>query len=189
MASDAGSAATRGPRPWRRYPLWRSLCLNGVTLGSNALGCAAILVAYHGYPVLGWPLALSYLVFAVAQGYLFMPLVVCPGCVYRTLAGGRCPSGLNRLSARLCPPQPVPGGFAKRSSGVFSSGKLRLYSLVVPLSLALAGIVVRFSWLGVALTVTVASLALLQLTLLRAMACSHCLARRWCTAARVRHPA
>ena len=93
--AGAGVEQAPAPRSFRRYPLWRVLGLNGLTVAHYLVGCGAILVAYRHYPLLGWPVGLAYLVFAMVQLYVLMPLVVCPGCVYRTMRGGRCASGLN----------------------------------------------------------------------------------------------
>jgi hypothetical protein len=180
----------RGSRSFRRYPLWRVLCLNGLTLGQYVVGCAAILVAYRGYPILGWPIGLAYLVFAVVQLYVLMPLVVCPGCVYRTVRDGRCASGLNLVSARLCPPSAGASGFEERAHGALCQSSLCLWSWVLPVPLALPALAVSFSWLGLTLTAAVAVLAVIRLAVVeRLVVCSHCLARRWCPVARARRPA
>lgn len=177
-------------RSFKRYPLWRVLGLNGLTLGHYALGCAAILVVYRSYPILGWPIGLAYLVFAVVQLYVLMPLVVCPGCVYRTVRDGRCASGLNLVSARLCPPSARANEFEERTSGALCQSSLCLWSWVLPVPLALPALAVSFSWLGLTLTATVAVLALVRVTVVeRLVVCSHCLARRWCPVARARRAA
>ena len=157
------SAAPDEARSFRRYPLWRVLCLNGLTVAHYLLGCAAILLAYRSYPLVGWPCGLAYLVFATVQLYVLMPLVVCPGCVYRSVRGGRCPSDLNLLSARLCAPSPSALEFQERSHGALCQSSLCLWAWVVPVPLALPGLVVSFSWLAATLTATVAALALIRL--------------------------
>jgi hypothetical protein len=177
-------------RAFRRYPLWRVLCLNGLTVLDYVVGCAAILLAYRSYPIVGLPVGLAYLVFAVVQLYVLMPLVVCPGCVYRTVVNGRCPSGLNLISARLCPPSPNALEFRERAHGALCQNSLCLWSLVLPVPLALPGVILSFSWLAVVLTATVAVLAVLRLSKVgRRAVCAHCLARRWCPVVRARQAA
>ena len=164
--------------------------MNALTLGHYVVGCAAVLAAYRSYPVLGWPIGLAYLVFAVVQFYVLMPVIVCPGCVYRTMRGGRCASGLNLLSARLCPPSPPPGGFAERGSGAVCQNSLCLWSWILPVPLAVPGLVLSFSWLALALTATVAAFAAARLIVVERLAvCPHCLARRWCPVVRARRAA
>jgi len=187
-AVDAGR--TPEPRAFRRYPLWRVLGLNLLTLGHYLVGCAAVLAAYRSYPVVGWPLGVGYLVFAVVQLYVLMPLVVCPGCVYRTMRRARCASGLNLLSARLCPPAPPPGGFEERGNGAMCQNSLCLWSWILPVPFALPGLVLSFSWQALGLTVAVAVLATVRIAVVERLAvCPHCLARRWCPVERARRAA
>jgi hypothetical protein len=186
---EEGAGVDEAPpsRSFRRYPLWRVLCLNGLTVVHYLLGCAAILIAYRGYPILGWPIGLAYFVFAVVQLYVLMPLVVCPGCVYRTVRGGRCASGLNLISARLCPPSPGAIDFEERTHGALCESSLCLWSLVLPVPLALPGLALSFSWPALLLTVTVAALTVIRLAVVtRRAVCPHCLARRWCPVVRAR---
>jgi hypothetical protein len=176
-----GGEQAPGPRSFRRYPLSWVLGLNGLTVVHYLMGCGAILVAYRDYPLLGWPVGLGYLVFAVVQLYVLMPLVVCPGCVYRTIRGGRCASGLNVLSARLCPPSPGAIGFEERAHGALCENSLCLWAWVLPVPLALPGLALSFSWPAFALMATVAALTVLRLAVvMRRVVCPHCLARRWC---------
>ena len=184
------NASADEARSFRRYPLWRVLCLNGLTVGHYFLGCGAILVAYRSYPLVGWPLGLAYLVFAVVQLYVLMPLVVCPGCVYRSVRDGRCPSGLNLISARLCPPSASAIEFRERTHGTLCQSSLCLWSWVLPVPLALPGLAVSFSWLAATLTAIVTALTVIRLALVTKRAvCSHCLARRWCPVVRTRRAA
>ncbi len=184
------SAASDEARSFRRYPLWRVLCLNGLNVAHYLLGCAAILLAYRGYPIVGWPFGLAYLVFATVQLYVLTPLVVCPGCVYRSVPEGRCPSGLNLLSARLCAPSLGALEFQERSRGALCQSSLCLWSWVLPVPLALPGLALSFSWLAATLTATVAALALIRLApVTRRAVCALCLARRWCPVVRMRRAA
>lgn len=179
-----------GPGSFKRHPLWRVLCLNGLTVFHYVVGCAAILAAYRSYPIVGWPVGLAYFVFATVQFYVLMPLVVCPGCVYRTVRGGRCPSGLNLISARLCPPSASAIEFRERTHGPLCQSSLGLLSWVLPVPLALPGLIVSLSGMAAIITTTVAVLTVVRLAIVtRHALCSHCLAQRWCPVVRLRRAA
>jgi hypothetical protein len=179
-----------GPRSFRRYPLWRVLSLNGLTVVHYAAGCAAVLVAYRSHPLIAWPIAIAYLVFAMVQFYVLMPLVVCPGCVYRTIQGGRCASGLNLISARFCPPSAGATEFRERTHGPTCQSSLNLLSWVLPIPLALPGLAVSWSATAAVLTAAVVALAAARLAVVtRHALCSHCLAQRWCPVVRLRRAA
>ena len=183
---EAGRGERRPPLPsFRRYPLWRVVGLDSLTVAHFALGCAAVLLAWHTRPLVAWPVALAYVVFAVVQTFVLTPLVVCPGCVYRAIAGARCPSALNLLSARLCPPVSDTAEFRHRTCGSLGQTSLSLCSWVLPVAATAAGLAVHLSWPAVALAaVLVASLAL-RVVLERTALCPRCLSRRWCPVAHV----
>ena len=185
-----GGEEASGSRSFRRYPLWWVLGLNGLTVAHYVVGCCAILAAYRDSPFIGWPVGLAYLVFAMVQLYVLMPLVVCPGCVYRSIRGVRCATGLNLVSARLCPASPGAIGFEQRAHGALCENSLCLWAWVLPVPLALPGLVLSFSWLALALMVAVAALTVLRLAVVaRRAVCPHCLARRWCPVVRSRQAA
>ena len=174
------------PRSFRRYPLWRVLVVNGLTVIHYVAGASAIVFAYPNHPILGWPIGLAYLVYAMVQLYVLMQLLVCPGCVYRSIQGGRCPSALNLISARLRAPAQM-AGFETRAQGALCQSSLCLWALLVPLPIALPGLVISFSWAGLAFSLRVATLTMVRLAgVFRLVVCSHCLARRWCPVAKAR---
>ena len=109
MAHDTSSL-----KVYKRYPLTNIAVYNGVTLAHYGLGGAGIIVGYARWPLLGWVAGLVYLVFALAQMYVVMPLVVCPSCAYRRIEGARCVSAMNLVSARIAPVAP-PEDFALRA--------------------------------------------------------------------------
>ena len=192
LVSGSGPEASTNDRvqkqtSFRQYPLWMVLFTNGLTLVHYAVGAGAIVLAYPRYPVVGWPIGLAYCVYAVVQLYVLMPLIVCPGCVYRSIPAGRCPSGLNLISARLSPVPAQSTGFGDRGQGALCQSSLCLWSLIAPLPIAVPGLVISFSWLGLAFTVAVGVLVAVRLSgVFRLVVCSHCLARRWCPVARTR---
>ena len=180
MGEGARTDSALTAKPFRHYPLWRVLLTNGLTVAHYALGACAIVLAYPSHPVLGWPIGLAYFVYATVQLYVLMPVVVCPGCVYTSIKGGRCPSGLNLISARLSRAAAPTAGFEARTQGALCQSSLCLWSLVAPLPIALPGLALFFSWTGLA-WLAVAVLTALRLGgFYRLVVCSHCLARRWC---------
>jgi hypothetical protein len=169
---------------FRRYPLARVVGLDLFTVAHFVLGCAAIFVAWRWQPLVAWPVGLAYLVFATVQTFLLTPLVVCPGCVYRTVAGARCPTALNVLSARLCPPTSDTAEFRRRTCGPLGQTGLSLTSWVFPLPVALVGLALHPAWPAAALAAAVAVSLPLRVYVRRAAVCPRCLSRRWCPAAR-----
>jgi hypothetical protein len=191
VAPHAGAPSVRtaqasDARSLRHFPLWEVVALNGLTVVQYLAGCAAIVLAYRRAPIVGLPVGLAYLVFAAVQCYVFKPLVVCPGCVYRSLGDGRCPTGLNLVSAAFCRPSASAREFRERCNGALCPSRLSLASWLAPLPLALPGLVVWFSWTAAALAALVATLAVARLLVVRAAVCPRCLARRWCPASRPR---
>jgi len=185
LVPSAGSAMDPGYRApsvasLRRYPVWRVLGLNALTVLAYCAATLAIVVAYRPWPVVGWPVGLSYATFALVQLYVFKPLVVCPGCTYRDIDDGRCPSGLNLLSRRLCPTSADTTGFRERGSGLLCQNRLSRWSWILPVPLALPGLLLAFSWPAAALVAAVVALVLTRWLVMRLTACPHCLARRWC---------
>lgn len=170
----------------RRFPLWQVGALNGLTVAQYAVGCAAIVLAYHRFPIVGLPVGLAYLVYAVTQHYVLTPLVVCPGCVYRAVRDGRCPSGLNVLSALLCERSATAGEFQQRSRGALCSSRLDRASWLAPLPLVVPGLVLSFSGTAALLAALVAVLALVRLLVVRRAVCPRCMAQRWCPEGRLR---
>jgi len=172
----------------RRFGLASVLFYNGLTLAHYLTGAGVLLAAYRERPFLAWPLALAYLVFAVVQFYVLMPLCVCPGCVYRSISGSRCVAGLNALSARLRPSAGAVAEFEERSQGVLCHNTLYVAALVAPPLLAIPGLVLAFSWLTASLAGVVLLLIAVRVEVVfRHLGCPHCLARRWCPNARAMH--
>jgi hypothetical protein len=188
LVPTAGSVSCEGdhraPLPsLRRYPLWRVVGLDCLTVTHFALGGAAVLLAWRTQPLVAWPVGLAYLVFAAVQTFVLTPLVVCPGCVYRAVAGARCPSGLNLLSARLCPPAGDTAEFRRRTCGSFGQTSLSLCSWAFPVAATAAGFAVHFWWPAAVLTAALAASLTLRVILERTAVCPRCLSRRWCPVA------
>ncbi len=169
----------------RSYPLRDVALYNGVTVLHFGLAAAGLLLVYGRWPVLAWLLAVVYLVVALGQMFVVMPLVVCAACVYTTMPGARCVSGMNVIVARLGRSAP-PGEFeARRTKGPLSHNKLYLGSLIAPIPLLAVGLIVNFSPAALAVLIgVVALLALRIVVIFRRTACPHCAAKGHCPNAR-----
>ncbi len=175
MAVDTGSR-----KVYRHYPLANIVIYNGVTLAHYALGAVGIVVGYARWPLLAWTVGLVYLVFALGQMYVLMPLVVCPSCAYRRMDGARCVSAMNLVSARIAP-LADPEEFARRAEGAFCHNHLYMASLIAPLVLIVPALIVAFSWIVLALLLAVAALFALRLfVVFPRVACGVCAARGRC---------
>ena len=144
-----------------------------------------LLLAYDRWPAPAWVLAIVYLVVALGQMYLLMPLVVCSSCVYRTMSGSRCVSGLNVVSAHYRRNQPQDEFEARRTRGALSHNKLYMGSLVAPIPLVAVGLFVNFSPAALALLLAVGALLAFRIVVVfKRTACPHCAAKGRCPNAR-----
>jgi len=171
-----------GVEVYRVYP-WRSVALyNGATLLHFGLAAAGLVIAYDRWPALGWVLAVVYLVVALGQMYVMMPLVVCASCAYRAMRrGSRCVSGLNIVSEHLKRIEPLDEFEARRTRGLLCHNNLYLGSLGAPIPLLALGLVVNFSPAALVLLLAVAALLAFRiLVVFRRTACPHCAAKGRC---------
>ncbi len=165
----------------RRFPLRDVALYNGVTLLHFGLATLGLLVVYERWPAVAWVLAIAYLLVALGQMYVVMPLVVCTACVYSTMPGSCCVSGLNTVAARLRRRAPADEFAARRTKGALSHNKLYMGSLIAPIPLLAAGLIVNFSAFAlVALLAVAGLLAFRILVVFRRTACPHCAAKGRC---------
>jgi hypothetical protein len=166
---------------YRSYPLRDVALYNGVTLLHFGLAAAGVLLAYDRWPLLAWVLAIVYLAVALGQMYVVMPLVVCVACVYPTMPGARCVSGMNVIVARFGRSAPPSEFAARRTKGLLSHNKLYMGSLIAPIPLLAVGLVLNFSLAALAVLVCVAALLAFRiLVIFRHTACPHCAAKGHC---------
>jgi hypothetical protein len=165
---------------YRRYPAVNIAIYNGATLAHYGLGAAGVLIGYDRLPVLAWVVGVGYLLFALGQMYVMMPLVVCPSCAYRRLDGARCVSAMNLVSARLAPLAET-DAFPLRAKGALCHNNLYMASLIAPLVLIAPALVIAFSWVLMGIFGAVAALlALRMFVIFPHVACGHCVERRRC---------
>jgi hypothetical protein len=166
---------------YRSYPLRDVALYNGVTLLHFGVAAAGLLLVYGRWPVLAWVLAIVYLLVALGQMYVVMPLVVCTACVYTTMPGSRCVSGMNLVAARLGRRAPAEEFEARRTKGVLSHNKLYMGSLIAPIPLLAIGLVFNLSALALAALLAVAALLAFRIfVIFRRTACPHCAAKGHC---------
>jgi len=101
-----------------RYPLSSVLIYNGSTILHFLLGGIGIALGYSFSSWAGYAFAAVYLVLALAEMYVLMPLRVCPNCVYHKAPDSLCISGLNVISKRIAQAGD-PNSFARRAEGCF----------------------------------------------------------------------
>lgn len=173
------STRTAKAELYTRYPLSSILLYNGMTVLHYLLGALGIVLAL-GTPLAGYALGGLYLLFALLQMYLIMPLVVCRNCVYYRTEGAHCISGKNLLSRRIAN-EGRPEDFANRAQGLFCHNNLYLAALVLPLLVMLPALFVNFSFVLLVLSLAVFGLLLLRFfVVFTKVACVHCQAKYDC---------
>jgi hypothetical protein len=165
---------------YKRYPAANILTYHGSTVLHFVLGGIGIAL---GYSFAGWAGTLfgaSYLVLALAEMYVLMPLAVCPNCVYYRMGEAVCISGLNRVAQKIARAGDA-RDFPKRAQGALCPNNLYIASLVVPLVAMLPALAVNFSFLLLALFLAVLGLLLFRFfVIFSKLACLHCHAKFKC---------
>jgi hypothetical protein len=165
---------------YQRYPAANILIYNGSTVLHFALGSIGIIVGYALWGWLGYLLGITYLIFALGEMYLVMPLAVCPNCVYYRLDGGLCISGLNVVSRKLAPAGKA-ADFPRRAQGLLCPNNMYIAALVIPIVALIPALIWNFS--GYVLAILGALLSLLAfrfLVIFPKLACVHCQAKFKC---------
>ena len=163
---------------YTRYPLSGVLLYNGVTVAHFALGGLGLALGYRSW--VGWLLAVVYVVAALVEMYILMPIKVCSNCVYARLDDSLCVAGLNVVSRRIARIGNVKD-FADRATGVFCPNNLYLASLGIPIVAMIPALVINFSFLLlVVLLVLVGLLVFRFFYIFTKVACVHCRARNVC---------
>lgn len=164
---------------YTRYPQSSILIYNGVTFLHFLLGGIGIMLGY-GPSQTGYALGVLYLAFAFVQMYVIMPLTVCPNCVYFGLENGRCAAGLNLVAARLTQAGD-PKDFPKRAQGLLCHNNLYMAALFLPILALIPALVLNFSFLLLAIFLTVLGLLLFRFfVIFGRIACLHCRAKYDC---------
>jgi hypothetical protein len=165
---------------YKRYSAASILTYHGSTVLHFVLGGIGIAL---GYSFAGWAGTLFgalYLVLALAEMYVLMPLAVCPSCVYYRMGEAVCITGLNRVSRRIAKAGDA-RDFPKRAQGALCPNNLYIASLVVPLIAMLPALAVNFSFLLLALFLAVLGLLLFRFfVIFPKLACLHCHAKFKC---------
>lgn len=163
-----------------RYPLSSVLIYNGSTVLHFLLGGIGIALGYRFLPRAGYTFGIVYLVSSLLEMYIFMPLTVCPNCVYYRAKDSLCISGLNILSKKIARKGDLKN-FYKRAEGAFCPNNLYMVSLVLPILAMLPALILNFS-----VTLLFSFLAVLGFLLFRffvifpKIACLHCSAKYHC---------
>jgi hypothetical protein len=121
-----------------------------------------------------------YLVFALVEMYLLMPLKVCPDCPYYSLKNSLCISGLNVVSRKL-----TRGGniqeFSQRAKGLLCPNNLYIASLALPIILLIPALIINFSFLALGILIVLIGLLVFRFfVIFPKVACGHCRAKDIC---------
>lgn len=164
---------------YRRYPLSSLLIYNGVTLVHFTLGAAGIVIGYDRHRA-AWALAAIYLVFALVEMYVVMPLKICPSCVYHRMDGSLCVSGMSAVSRRFAAERPA-SEFPSRAEGLLCHNNMYMASLFAPLLAMLPALFMNFSLTLLLIFVTVLVLLLFRFfVIFPKIACVNCYAKNKC---------
>jgi hypothetical protein len=160
---------------YTRYPTSSILIYNGTTVLHFLLGGIGIILGY-GSPI-GYILGALYLAFSFAEMYVYMPLKVCPNCVYYKLDNSICISGLNVVSRKVAKEGNVKD-FPGRAKGLFCSNNLYIASLVIPIIAMILALILNFSLSVLIILLIVAGLLLFRFfAVFTKIACVHCCAQ------------
>lgn len=161
------------------YPVSSLLIYNGATVLHYLLGGIGIMLGYN-FSLGAYLLGGLYLLFAFAQMYVMMPLVVCPNCVYYKLEDSRCISGLNLVS-RVIAREGNIQDFGKRGEGLLCHNNLYLAAKIVPIVAMIPALALNFSWLLLGIFLAVVGLLVLRMfVIFPQIACVHCRAKNIC---------
>ncbi len=162
-----------------RYPSSSIAISTATTLLHFFLGALGIGVGYSFFRA-GYALGVLYLVLALVEMYLVMPLLVCPNCTYHRVKDSLCVSGLNALSRRMAG-DGHQKDFAKRAEGIFCQNNLYMAALFVPLAAMIPAIFINFSGILLLLFWVVVALLIFRFFFIfPRVACLHCRAKHVC---------
>jgi hypothetical protein len=115
MQSDKTAKA----KLYLRYPLSSVLIYNGSTILHFILGGIGIALGYSFSSWVGYTFGALYIALSLLEMYVFMPLTVCPNCVYYRAKDSHCISGLNLISKKIAKEGDLKD-FSKRAEGLLS---------------------------------------------------------------------
>jgi hypothetical protein len=163
---------------YTRYPLKNILIYNGTTVVHYLLGGTGIILGYNSW--IGYLIGILYVVFALMEMYVHMPLKVCPNCVYFKLENSLCISGLNVVSRKIAKEGDIKN-FANRAKGVFCPNNLYIASLVIPIIAMIPALILSFSFVVLAILLIVIGLFIFRFfVIFTKIACVHCRAKNIC---------
>ena len=162
-----------------RYPVSSILVYNGSTVLHFLLGGVGIMVGYN-FSSVSMIFAYLYLAFSFLEMYVFMPLKVCPCCVYFRLERSLCISGLN-VVAKMITREGKPEDFSNRAKGLLSANNLYLAALVIPIIGVIPALFINFSFLLLVIFIVLVGLLLFRFfVIFPKIACLHCRAKFKC---------
>jgi hypothetical protein len=171
---------TQKAETYVRYPLSSQIIYHGATVLHFLVGGFGILLAYGHSSWAGYAFGFLYLLFSFSEMYVFMPLTVCPNCVYYRMKGSLCVTGLNVLSRKLAR-EGNTKNFVKRAQGVLCPNNLYMASLILPIVAIIPPLAINFSVVLLALLLLLVALLLFRFfVIFPKIACLHCRAKHVC---------
>jgi hypothetical protein len=163
-----------------RYPLSSLFIYNGTTILHFLLGGIGIALGYSFSLRVGYTFGVLYFVLSSLEMYVFMPLTVCPNCVYYRAKDSLCITGLNLLSKKIAKEGNLKD-LPKRAEGVLCPNNLYVASLVIPILAILPALFVNFSVVLLLLFLAIVGLLLFRFFIIfPKIACLHCSAKFHC---------
>lgn len=163
---------------YRSFPLGHVVVYVMSTGAYFTLGAAGIALSGRSFVTI--VLGIAYGLFAFAQTYGYMPLAVCPHCMYTRMGDGRCASGMDCVSRRLREPRDVEGLMAREHARPSHNAVVQA-TLVLPIVVMLVGITYAPSLALAATFVLVVGLLAFRIHfVMPRLACARCASKRVC---------
>jgi len=163
---------------YTRYPIANILIYNGTTVLHFLLGGTGIILGYGSW--IGVLAGIVYMVLALLEMYVLMPLKVCPNCVYTKLENSLCIAGMNVVSRKIAKPGDIKL-MGNRAKGTFCPNNLYVASLVIPIIAMIPALIFNFSWAVLAIFLVVVGLMIFRFFFIfTKIACVHCRAKHIC---------
>ena len=170
------------PDLYTKYPVYSVIIYNGKTILHHTLGGIGIMLGYTSW--IGYLVGSLYIAFSFLEMYVYMPLKVCPNCVYYRLENSLCISRLNVVSRQLAKEGQV-GDFQSRARGLFCPNNLYIASLTIPIVAIIPALALHFSYAVLAILIALIALLLFRFfVIFPKVACVHCRAQNICPQAK-----
>lgn len=179
LSTPNGKESKPKAKLYQKYPFSSVLIYELSTILHFLIGGLALILGYS-FLLWGYLIGIIYLVFALLQMYILMPLIVCPNCVYYRLENACCVSGLNKISRKLTK-EGKAENFSNRASGLLCYNNIYMFVLFFPILATIPALIFNFSYyLLVFFLIVVGLLVFRFFVIFPKVACLHCNAKYTC---------